>query len=121
HCELVFSDGMSVSASWRDGRRVRTKRIAFNPAHWDFIELPAHLEASAQRFFDQTDGKKYDLLGQLRFVIAPLRGAKQGYWCREWCAAALGFADAWRYSPNILFSAVSRGSDAAAFSVPESA
>lgn len=39
HCELVFSDGMSGSASYIDGG-VRLKRIDYDPAHWDFVELP---------------------------------------------------------------------------------
>jgi hypothetical protein len=38
HVELVFSDGMSASASARDGG-VRFKRIDFKPEHWDFIDL----------------------------------------------------------------------------------
>ena len=47
HCELVFSDGLSGSASYIDGG-VRLKRIDFDPEHWDFIELPAHLEPAAR-------------------------------------------------------------------------
>lgn len=108
HCELVFSSGVSASASWQDGRQVRSAFINFRPEHWDFIELPAEWEAPARVFLDKTEGAKYDLVGQVRFFIAPLRGARKGYWCSEWVAAALGFPDPWRYSPNNLFSAVSR-------------
>ena len=38
HCELIFSDGMSASASFMDGG-VRFKRIEYDPAHWDIIDV----------------------------------------------------------------------------------
>lgn len=105
HCELVFSDGLSASASWQDGRKVRGKRIAFNPDHWDFIELPDYLEPAARAYFEKTKGRPYDLIGQIRFLIAPLKGSKHGDWCSEWVPAALGMKDPWRYGPNGLYAA----------------
>lgn len=111
HCELVFPDGLSASASWQDGRKVRGKYIDFNQAHWDFVDLPDSIEDAVWEFYVGTRGAPYDLIGQLRFFFAPLRGAKKGYWCSEWVAAALGYPDPWRYSPNSLFSAVSQAAN----------
>jgi hypothetical protein len=111
HCELVFSNGSAVGASWKDKRQVREKRIDFNPEHWDFLVLPPHREDFARQFADATMGAPYDLLGQLRFFYAPARGAKEGYWCSEWIAAALGSRQAWRYGPNGLYDALLLGQE----------
>ena len=105
HCELVFSDGYSASASWMDGG-VRLKKIDYDPVHWDFIDLPGHLEADARAWFRQHDRKPYDLLGNLGFVWRPVHGEEGAFFCSEACAAALGIPEAWRYSPNALASAL---------------
>jgi hypothetical protein len=107
HCELVFSDGMCASASYRDGKQVRSKYMSVDDKEtWDFIELPEHLEADARKFFEETEGCGYDLVGQIRFLIAPMHGQKQDYWCSEWVAAALGMPESWRYGPNGLAAAL---------------
>lgn len=106
HCELVFSDGMSASASWVD-RGVRFKRIDFNPDHWDFVELPDHLEQYARQWFMEHDGIGYDLLGNLRFVSFMIRESNKDWFCSEAIGAALGIPEAWRLGPNGL-SAVLR-------------
>jgi hypothetical protein len=106
HCELVFSDGMSASATYRDDKTVRAKVIDFFPGRWDFIELPESLEADARAFYEGTAGTPYDLLGQVRFVFGLVKGDNKTFWCSEWCAAALGMQDPWRYGPNGLASAV---------------
>ena len=101
HCELVFSDGQSASASWMDGG-VRCKRIDYDPAHWDFIELPAHLEPYARDWFERNDGAPYDLLGNVRFVLPWLPDSEQGWFCSEAIAAALRLREPWRLGPNGL-------------------
>ena len=106
HCELVFSNGISASASYRDGQKVRAKVIEFDDEHWDFVELPSFMEGAALKFLKDTEGKGYDLIGQLRFIAAPLRGQRNKYWCSEWVAAALGMKDPWRYGPNGLYAAI---------------
>jgi hypothetical protein len=108
HCELVFSDGMSASASYRDSQEVRLKFIDFSvdTDNWDFYDLPDHLEPAARQFLNETRGKGYDLIGQLRFFFSPYHGQKKKYWCSEWIAAALGMKDPWRYGPNGLNAAI---------------
>lgn len=101
HCELVFSDGMSGSASYIDGG-VRFKQIDYNPAHWDFLDLPPSLEPYARDWFERNMGAPYDLMGNVRFVLPFLPDSQRGWFCSEAIAAALGWAEPWRFGPNGL-------------------
>lgn len=103
HCEMVFSDGMSASASYMDGG-VRFKRIDYDPANWIFIDLPAHLEARAREWFMRHEDEAYDLMGNVHLVIGFVPQAERKKFCSEALAAALGIRDAWRYGPNALAS-----------------
>lgn len=98
HCELVFGDGWSASASWMDGG-VRFKRIDFDQANWDFVELPDYLEDSARAWFEANENKPYDLLGNFGFLWRPIRGNAGAYFCDEAVLAALGVAEPWRFDP----------------------
>ena len=124
HCELVFADGMSASASWVDGG-VRFKRIDYDPDHWDFIELPDHLEPAARAWFEAHKGEPYDLPGNLRFVCWLVREAPEGWFCSEALAAALGILEPWRLGPNglaaLLLSMYPQQPASAGFSLPERA
>lgn len=106
HVELVFSDGWAGSASFADGG-VRLKLIGFDPARWDFIELPDHLEPAARAWFEAHAGDKYDLLGNMQFILAPFGNDSTRWFCSEACAAALGMLEPWRYDPGTLRSAFS--------------
>ncbi|MBY0243043.1 MAG: hypothetical protein K2X55_27420 [Burkholderiaceae bacterium] len=105
HVELLFSDGLAASASWMD-RGVRFKRIDFAPDRWDLVALPHHLEPGAWAWFDVHKGEKYDVLGNLQFVLACFDNAEHRWFCSEACAAALGLPDPWRYDPATLASAL---------------
>ncbi|MBY0241967.1 MAG: hypothetical protein K2X55_21910 [Burkholderiaceae bacterium] len=107
HVELLFGDGMAGSASFADGG-VRLKAIKFDPAHWDFVDIPAHLEPAARAWFELHDGDKYDLAGNLHFVLAPVRDNNERWFCSEAAAAALSIIEPWRYHPGTLFSALTR-------------
>lgn len=99
HCELIFSDGLSGSASYIDGG-VRLKRIDYDAEHWDFIDLPDHLETAAREFFNERVGAGYDLLGNLRFVAWMVRESADDWFCNEICGAAIGQTEPWRHGPN---------------------
>ena len=111
HVELIFYDGekcaggLAASASNIDGG-VRTKVIDFDPARWDFIDLPDELAERAWRWFREHDGAPYDLVGNLQFVLAPIPHSQRRWFCSEAVAAALGIPDPWRYSPGTLASAL---------------
>lgn len=106
HCELVFSDGMAASASFID-RGVRFKRIEFNPQDWDFVELPSSLEHTARDWFEEHDGEPYDVWGNVRFLIPPLRDSAYAWFCGEALAASLGMQEPWRYDPGTLHRVLS--------------
>lgn len=106
HAEIIFSDGLWASASFMDKRRVRGKFIAPGENNWDYLTLPSSYEEPAREFFKRTEGVKYDLFGQVRFIIAPLRGNGEKYWCSEWVAEALGLREPWRYGPNGLYNVI---------------
>lgn len=103
HCELVFSDGVAASSSLLDGG-VRFKQIVFDPAKWDFINLPAGKESAARQWFIDHDGDHYDVIGNLRFIFDFLPDDPAKWFCSEAVAAALGSHDPWRYGPNGLHS-----------------
>lgn len=105
HCEIQFSDGMCASALALDGG-VRYKRLDLDPADWDFIDLPDHLEPAARAWFDAHVGKAYDYLGDLHFVIGTVAASRDKWFCSRAIADALGIEDGWRYYPGILASAI---------------
>ena len=117
HCELIFSDGLSASASYID-KGVRFKRIDYDPAHWDIIDLPGFDEAAARTWFDVRVGHGYDLLGNLRFIFGWVRDDDGRWFCSEALMAALGFAEPWRFGPNGAASALRRCSAGAGDPVP---
>lgn len=106
HAELIFGDGMAASSSFADGG-VRFKRIDFDPAHWDFVDVAGD-EAAARQWFTDRVGAGYDLLGNVGFVLGFVRDASDKWSCAESIAAALGYPDPWRYSPAILHSAATQ-------------
>lgn len=103
HCELVFSGGLSASSSFSDGG-VRFKLIEYDPARWDFVALPQHLEAPAREYFVAHEGESYDLMGNVYQLFGFVPPASRKQFCSEACGAALGLPDAWRFGPNALYS-----------------
>lgn len=102
HCELVFSNGMSGSASFADGG-VRLKYIGYTSKDcWDFVDLPHNLEPEAHRWFINHRGAKYDLRGNIQAAFGWVRESPDKWFCSEAMAAALGLDEAWRFKPNGL-------------------
>jgi hypothetical protein len=114
HCELVFSDGASFSCSKLDGGP-RFKYIKFDPAHWDFVPVPARYNEDAARnqaraiVADQSSERvRYSMLLLAAFVLPPLYR-----WVRdrdEVCSTIIGWvlgrADSKRLDPNELHDAL---------------
>lgn len=105
HCELVFSDGATASATVHD-EGIYIGRKEMPEDEWDFIELPAHLEPRARAWFEAHEGKAYDYLGDISFVLDFVPASRDKWFCSRACADALGFVEAWRYGPNTLASAI---------------
>ena len=100
HAELIFSDGMSASASYIDGG-VRFKKIDYDPAHWDFVDVAGD-EGAAMAWFIEHNGASYDLIGNLSFLCPLIPHSRRKWFCSEAIAAALGIPDPWRQGPNGL-------------------
>ena len=106
HCELIV-DGKSYSSSFLDGG-VRVKEIEYDPEHWDIVDLPWADAARAVMWFEAHMGLGYDVLGLVGFVARRVEDDRDRYFCSESIAAALGFADAWRFDPNTLYPVLAR-------------
>lgn len=102
HCELIFSGGMSASASFIDGG-VRFKQIEYKPEQWDVVELQGFDEDKARQWFEDHEGEKYDLLGNLRFIFFFVKPSNNKWFCSEAIAEALGISESWRLGPNGLY------------------
>lgn len=105
HCELVFSDGISASSSFLDGG-VRFKRIEYDPARWDFVDVPDAMELRARLWFTNHKGAKYDVMGNVRFFFGWMPDNPNKWFCSEAVAAALAMPDPWRYGPNLLWASL---------------
>jgi hypothetical protein len=100
HVELIFSDGMSASASSRDGG-VRFKDIEYHPDRWDIIEIEAD-EEYARAFVKEREGLGYDYFGLFGFVWRPHSGSALLWFCSEIVMGALKFDDPWQFNPNMV-------------------
>jgi hypothetical protein len=100
HTELIFSNGMSGSSSFRDGG-VRVKKVIYKPEKWDFIVLPhGWHEGLAKDWFAIQGGEGYDTMGIVGHVWKPVADDKNKWVCSEAVLAALGYEQSWRFSPN---------------------
>jgi len=100
HCEIVI-DGIGYTSSLRDGG-VRAKRIDWRAEHWDFVELTGASEANVKQLYAQTLGEPYGWLDLLKRQVFNRPGDDAGWFCSEWCAAALQLPNPQIYSPGTL-------------------
>lgn len=100
HCELVFSDGISASASFLD-KGVRFKYIEYDPTKWDFVDVEGD-EEKARQWFKDHNGEKYSIRGNLRFLFGFIKVAANKKFCSQSVGEALGITEADRYYPGIL-------------------
>jgi len=102
HCEVLFSDGLSASASFID-KGVRFKQIDYTSDNWDEVEVACD-ELTVRAWFNNHEGDKYDILGNLRFGLFFITPSKNKWFCNEAIGEALGIKDSWRYGPNGLYA-----------------
>lgn len=114
HTEIVFSDGVMISCSPREGD-VRAKKHIKSDAHWDYLDLSGLDEETARAFADTQVGKKYDWLGVAGFVIG-VRENEKRWFCSELSTRVLqiggciklGDITPARVSPNRLYKLLKR-------------
>ena len=101
HCELVVA-GECYSSSIRDGG-VRQRWIDLHERHWDVIDLPWADPAGVIALYAQTRKQQYGWLDLIGAQIFNRRlQLRDGWFCSEWCAAALGMPSPEIYSPGAL-------------------
>lgn len=105
HCEILFSDGMCASASYRD-KGVRFKAIPMDHK-WDVFDLhvPDCQEELARAFFNLHEGAPYDILGAV-FSSKLWQGNDRAFYCSEICGVVLGDFDG--RSPKRLLQALQK-------------
>lgn len=105
HVEIVFENGLSASSSFMDGG-VRFKAIDYNSQNWDFVTIDDKFSSAAWEWFSEHEGQKYDLIGNIHFLL-PMIGDNRHKWsCSESIAESLGVPDSWRVHPNSLYGIV---------------
>jgi len=112
HVELVTDGPLRasnavISASKRDGG-VREKVIAWNPAHWVFVELPdsATVPPGPYIMTKYYAGRAYDTWGAVATVFRFARPHASKWFCSELMAHSLNFEDAERYTPGAFYVAL---------------
>ncbi len=98
------------SASGVDGG-VRMKRMQLSRAKWDVLHLPGVSEQQVREHYHRRKGAGYDYWGTGRFALPwLLREHLTKDFCSEFCGAAMGLWEPWRYSPQgLLCIALSMG------------
>jgi len=107
HCEIAVKHDdnqfLCYSASFRDGG-VRDKIMPLHSDKWDL--LPVEMSPDdVLAFYIRHAGKSYDWRGVLGFVFYN-RASRRRWFCSEFCAACLGFNEAWRISPSLLHALI---------------
>lgn len=93
-----------LSSSPRDGG-VRECIMNLPEREWELISLPYADINHVNDFFNKTVGLPYDFTGVLIGQALSIKfHAESRYFCSEWCAAALGLSDPWRYAPIDLYN-----------------
>jgi len=103
HCELVFTKGDSASSSFIDDG-VRFKDIKYTSCDWDFVDVSWADEEYARNYFEEHEDEKYDLKGNLHFLIGIFGDSRDRKFCSEAVAEALGIRQAWLLAPNALYN-----------------
>lgn len=101
HTEMLFSDGLCGSSTFHE-KGVRVRKVEFLPGEWDFHELDPADERAARQWFEEHDKDGYSEIGLLGQVIRAVSGMAKHEFCSEALAAALGYAEAWRFYPALL-------------------
>lgn len=102
HCELVI-DGVCWSSSARDGG-VRQKVIDLNDGKWIVFDVPEAVDPiSALQWFLAREGKSYDYMGVVRFLLPFVRQGRDKWFCSEAVAESLGLPCATKTTPQDLY------------------
>ncbi len=103
HCELAVENDKGsydcYSSSVQD-KGVRCIVLRLLPERWDLIPLDIE-HTKIENFYLHTIHYKYDMKGAFG-VLFGFKQRKNRYFCSEWCWAAIGGDEGWRFSPAQL-------------------
>ncbi len=100
--EPIGGEALCISASKRDGNRVRTKRIAFKTGHWDFITVPGLHDADCWARAIRHIDAPYDTVGAV-LTVTPIVTSRRGRWfCSELLGHAAGIPQPHTLTPGAL-------------------
>lgn len=101
HCELIIGNDC-FSSSIIDGgvRKLPVSQVMHNDEHWETVDIL--FENNALEFFKKTEGTPYGWSDIVKRQIFNIRGSDYGFFCSEWCSAALGIPNPSMYSPETL-------------------
>lgn len=96
----VKSSNLCISASKRDGKKVRAKAIAWTPESWIFVTLPEFDGRGCMRRMWKHMGEPYDVFGAALSVTPVSRGREGRWFCSELMALGVGLDDPHQYTPG---------------------
>lgn len=106
HCEIYNTNGDIMYGVPLDASKVikrSTKFSYYDTNRWEFVKTSL-TEAEVVKFFAKTQHNKYDWLGILLSQIFPFGKHKRAkYFCSEWVAELLGYANPQTYSPADVY------------------
>lgn len=105
HIELLYGPlpsptSFCISASKRDGHKVRQKLIKFDPHHWRFWTLPDLDNAKVWTEATRHLGKSYDLLGAVLSVTPFACASDKAVFCSQYMGMLCGFPDPHTLTPS---------------------
>jgi hypothetical protein len=97
HCELVFSDGMSIYPAMENGHIIMTRTNYRNETHFD-LDITKHEEDIIRKWAYSQIGKPYDYTALAPFNVLIPRTKKnwkdnKQWMCSEFCAYGLDLID----------------------------
>ena len=96
----VKRSNLCISASKRDGSRVRQKEIKWNAAHWTFVEVPDLDGVDCYRRVAAHLNRPYDSLGAVMSVTGLDIGLKGHWFCDEILGHGIRLTNPHRYHPE---------------------
>ena len=113
HVEYVIGGKLmaanrAISASKRDGNKVREKLIEWVPDHWVFVEIddrfcPAPDPYIRMKYYV---GKDYDIWGAVATVCGLAREHGDKWFCSELMAHGMDMSKPYRFTPGAFYNAL---------------
>lgn len=91
---------LCISASKRDGKKVRKEVITWKPENWTFVDVPDLDGPDCLKRVEQFLGKPYDSLGAVMSITGWDVGFKGHWFCSEILGHGIRLRNPHRYHPE---------------------